>query len=848
MPRLMKFQPRQPQPLTPAILSQSQTHQKQYDLIDMANKKPFEFLDPFPSLDEDSDLSRMKNEANNRSIDVKEDISNEMCHMLKLKAENWSKMMRHVRSRVGSDLDHLDPLAKTKSLEIYAARYEGVEVAGNVHSYGTKEGHNNDGGDSGGTDGKDNHPPATPERRQTMVNGLSDMYPEMMVSPSHETIKAAIEGYETVKTKTASAEDSDYRRSSVADDKGHYLDKKKQNEKNPLPHHHLFESKTKKNELIALAKKNEAPLSKKAKAIKSSTSAATTTPTTATSATTPTTAAPSHRGSQAAIELKFKLLKAVQSQLNEIAANNVLRGVPNDGLIYYPARVARVQLPARPAIEPFELEIKLLLKYSAAMIKLPLRYDKWKYFRCPSGGTQKLQRFLLTKSSQILFRHVFWYVYVKRYQKVNHRPPTRTLHALAQIIGASYSSLISNIKTKNHSLKDFLFTMLPFSLSYGVCSMFHYLLPSTRNVYSTIGWKTGVWLDICGLLSGIAWSSDTIDDLRYALFNERNLTAEEEELQQEDGKEGEGNGTNGGGGSGGGGGTNGGSTTHDDATNTEIEVPIDQTSLDYELYGMKESASRGSDWKKVKDSNTNDEIRGKQPRLRFYAGSPSPVCSLVVSGGPKVTSVLKRSQTIENCPVGGSRTYVPLNMGVTIRSVKDLMNSSVQRRENYEQARIFNRDKLFQDKKAIDERTESLLSGNEDYSRFVADLPRIRKEEHQKREKAANEKKHAEWMAKKNKDTHGSSGGQKTKGKGKMGVMTTKKEQKKQEWLKEEKRETIRLNMLERKKKIAEVVRENEQKRRNGGGNREEDEEKKKVVVKRIDPDTIFRLLKLHYK
>ena len=116
MPRLMKFQPRQPQPLTPAILSQSQTHQKVYDLIDPVNKKPFEFLDPFPSLDEDSDLSRMKNEANNRSIDVKEDISNEMCHMLKLKAENWSKMMRHVRSRVGSDLDHLDPLAKTKSL------------------------------------------------------------------------------------------------------------------------------------------------------------------------------------------------------------------------------------------------------------------------------------------------------------------------------------------------------------------------------------------------------------------------------------------------------------------------------------------------------------------------------------------------------------------------------------------------------------------------------------------------------------------------------------------------------------------------------------------------------------
>ena len=230
--------------------------------------------------------------------------------------------------------------------------------------------------------------------------------------------------------------------------------------------------------------------------------------------------------------------------------------------------------------------------------------------------------------------------------------------------------------------------MLPFSLSYGVCSMFHYLLPSTRNLYSSLGWKTGVWLDICGLLSGIAWSIDTIDDLRYALFNEKNVTEEENEEDLDDdednnknnnkninninnsNKEEDSN-----------------KTTSSSSNNSkQLDIPNDQSSLDYESYGLNESASRSIDWKKIK--NNSDEIRGKQPRLKFYSGSPSPVYSLIVNGGPKVKSVLKRSQTIENCPVGGSRTYVSVNIGETIRSVKDLMRASMKRREVHEQGRI----------------------------------------------------------------------------------------------------------------------------------------------------------------
>ena len=37
--------------------------------------------------------------------------------------------------------------------------------------------------------------------------------------------------------------------------------------------------------------------------------------------------------------------------------------------------------------------------------------------------------------------------------------------------------------------------------------------------------------DVCGLLSGIAFSTDTIDDLRFALFNERSDLEEEEDSE-----------------------------------------------------------------------------------------------------------------------------------------------------------------------------------------------------------------------------------------------------------------------------------------------------------------------------
>ena len=74
---------------------------------------------------------------------------------------------------------------------------------------------------------------------------------------------------------------------------------------------------------------------------------------------------------------------------------------------------------------------------------------------------------------------------------------------------------------------------------------------------------------------------------------------------------------------------------------------IDQTSLDFEKLGM-EGASHGSEIKKVQKIT---ELRERQPRLRFSAGQPSPVCSMIVQTA-KVGGILSRSQTIANCSVG----------------------------------------------------------------------------------------------------------------------------------------------------------------------------------------------------
>jgi len=268
-------------------------------------------------------------------------------------------------------------------------------------------------------------------------------------------------------------------------------------------------------------------------------------------------------------------------------------------------------------------------------------------------------------------------------------------------------------------------------------------------------------------------------------------------------------------------------------------------------------ATKNYDLKRMK-KNSNTDIRERQPKLKMYAGSPSPVCSLVVSGGPKVTGVLRRSQTIDNCVVGGSRTYVSLNIGETINSVKGLMKRSKKRKENYEMNRIRARDHIKNEIKNIDTITTNLLSegGAENYSRFVGDLPRIRKLEREAREKKEREDEHAALIQKallkqKNEDGGGgninSANGEKNEdedvnGK-RMGAMTKKKKERERLKKQEELRFKRRQVMLERKNNLAIEVANAQSGAINSDEALQKDDHKKT-----IDPDTIFRLLKLHYR
>ena len=386
MPRMMKFQPRVAQPLTPCLLSQSQQHQKQYVI-------PFAYLSAMPSLDKDADYAKMKADANSRSIDVKEDISNEMCRMLKLKAENWAKMMQQVSNELPGDLDHLDPLSYTKPLVKYASTFEGVDVKGKplrAHQELIEVA------------------PATPER-----GGITDYGMEGYVasSPAHDAILAAIEGYEDETTPVLERRSCssniihEYKDDDISpgqNNNNNNMNNNKEEESNHShTHSHSHDTRDRK--------KSESTLQKK--------------------------------DSQAAIEMKYHLLQKVARQLSEIAAENVLRGVPNDHLVYYPARKKDLtsELPAKKCHEPFFLEIELILKYTSAMIKLPLKCGQWKYFKCPKGGTRKLQRFLLMKASKTVFRNIFWYCFVKRYQLAQ----PRTLRTLAKNIGMAYAGLVS---------------------------------------------------------------------------------------------------------------------------------------------------------------------------------------------------------------------------------------------------------------------------------------------------------------------------------------------------------------------------------------------------------------------
>ena len=59
---------------------------------------------------------------------------------------------------------------------------------------------------------------------------------------------------------------------------------------------------------------------------------------------------------------------------------------------------------------------------------------------------------------------------------------------------------------------------------------FYYLCPGSRNIVEKYPWQHGIWLDICGLLSGVDITKSTVMIMRNKLFG--NDEAEKENVDE----------------------------------------------------------------------------------------------------------------------------------------------------------------------------------------------------------------------------------------------------------------------------------------------------------------------------
>ena len=349
-----------------------------------ANSEPldmaYEFLDPFPSLAQDSDLQRMKEDAESRSIDSKEEVSREMCRMLVDKAQNWQKTIAHVSRELPGDLDNLNPLSFLKPLTHYS-------VAGVVEDMSALKpggGSANAGGGAENTTAVGGSPespmsypvhhlgasagPLKSAAAEAAVKAAAEIASASVISgkanrdtwyaamaesvPGMTDVLQAIDAYEV-----AHSPDRERLPSSALERRQHQqslhdvnkLDKKDHGKGKgtgagaaavsaaPMPDPNRTTSANANNTHAALDGGGGSPQSSSAndaltssKGSKSASSLA-------------------RHDSQKDIELRFQLLQGVHNQLNDLAAANVLRGVPSDNLVYYPS-FRKGMLPRAPFV------------------------------------------------------------------------------------------------------------------------------------------------------------------------------------------------------------------------------------------------------------------------------------------------------------------------------------------------------------------------------------------------------------------------------------------------------------------------------------------------------------------
>ena len=232
------------------------------------------------------------------------------------------------------------------------------------------------------------------------------------------------------------------------------------------------------------------------------------------------------------VYMDFSLIRRYKKVLHEYAKTNILRQADE---VQYHLRLEHLDpevfykpkhfFDAEPR-PPFQVQGKLLCQYVAACIKVPCADPQWKYINM-SGGPEARRIFTSAMTMRCSIRvtiDLFWYCHIRRYQKLKDAygailPEAKeSLRILTKRISQNYAMLVSGVKSKASSLKDFVFRFYPFAVSHAVVCGFYYMCPASRSVIVKYPWQHGVWLDVCGLLSGVAITPSTVQIMRDKLF------------------------------------------------------------------------------------------------------------------------------------------------------------------------------------------------------------------------------------------------------------------------------------------------------------------------------------------
>ena len=413
-------------------------------------------------------------------------------------------------------------------------------------------------------------------------------------------------------------------------------------------------------------------------------------------------AAPERKISQSGNAEMVKLVQrrtALLKVLHELAANHVLRGVPSDQIVF------SIDRPP-----PFKLECETLLRYATAALNLPIR-GKWKYLLTPKQGRSELEKLVTMQISRKIFHLLFWYCHSTRFQDTH----PFVLRRMVDKLGSHFTTLLSRVKTKSHSLRDFIFTTYPFAMAFAVCAAFHFHCPGSRNIYS-YSFKHSIWMDICGLVSGTLWCPASIISLRHTLYGEAKKVHES-------------------------------SNSNIDKTTDEMVVDkgqidkierLEADSLGFDKLGISGAMDR-DDVEKRNNNFESGEFR--RHRLPFRARMVSPLCSTVL---PKSLSATTLQWAYSEATASD---YVPSDIKQINDRIGEIKEQNDRNETSCNDGIKGSRDEISGKLDKLEEQGMAILSqGGAEYARFVSDLPNLRLRNKQARERAALEKRQREEM------------------------------------------------------------------------------------------------------